>query len=81
MGSDENSPGASGHNKPYNPSEEQLLIHLKLLNLSWVEIEREYNRQVAESRYRTGSALENKWRQLQRDWLRVRYSPWAYFRR
>ncbi|KAL4782943.1 hypothetical protein BJX76DRAFT_331347 [Aspergillus varians] len=54
----------SGHNKPYNPNEVQLLIALKSSGMPWRLIELEYNRQVPADRQRTASALENKWRQL-----------------
>ncbi|PKX91419.1 uncharacterized protein P174DRAFT_452741 [Aspergillus novofumigatus IBT 16806] len=67
MNWDESSSVASGHNKTYYPSEEQLLIELKSSGLSWKEIEIEYNKNVQEDRQRTASALENKWRQLCRD--------------
>jgi hypothetical protein len=55
---------APGHNKQYTDEEEQLLTVLKLSGLSWREIETEYNKSVTADRQRTASALENKWRQL-----------------
>jgi hypothetical protein len=62
-------PTASGHNKQYHNNEEQLLIFLKTSGLSWRQIEIEYNKNVAEDRRRTATALENKWRQLLNDYL------------
>ncbi|KAL4746848.1 hypothetical protein BDW72DRAFT_197319 [Aspergillus terricola var. indicus] len=62
-------PTASGHNKQYHNNEEQLLILLKTSGLSWRQIEIEYNKNVAEDRRRTATALENKWRQLLNDYL------------
>ena len=60
-------PNAPGHNKQYYEEEEQLLIVLKQLGgLSWSEIALRFNESVPEDRHRTASALENKWRQLQK---------------
>ncbi len=63
----------SGHNKPYNPNEVQLLIALKSSGMPWRLIELEYNRQVPADRQRTASALENKWRQLLSIQIHVRH--------
>jgi hypothetical protein len=65
------SDNVSGHSKQYRPEEEELIITLKSSGLSWREIEAEYNRQVANDRQRTMSALENKWRQLFNDYLAI----------
>ncbi|KAJ5593086.1 hypothetical protein N7537_009990 [Penicillium hordei] len=60
-------PNAPGHNKQYYKEEEQLLIVLKQLGgLSWSEIALRFNESVPEDRHRTASALENKWRQIQK---------------
>ncbi|KAL4862073.1 hypothetical protein BDV12DRAFT_203412 [Aspergillus spectabilis] len=64
MSSDSN---ATGHNKEYYPYEDHILIYLKSLDLSWIHIAEEFNSRVDINRQRTAAALENKWRQLKRD--------------
>lgn len=61
---------APGHNKQYYPEEEDLLVSLKQLGLSWVEITHRYNQSVTTERHRTTTALENKWRQIRRTSVR-----------
>ncbi|KAJ5602073.1 hypothetical protein N7510_011607 [Penicillium lagena] len=63
MSSDAN---ATGNNKEYFPHEEQILLYFKSCGLSWIHIAKEFNLRVDINRQRTPTALENKWRELNR---------------
>ncbi|KAJ5178853.1 hypothetical protein N7492_002063 [Penicillium capsulatum] len=57
---------ASGHNKPYTTTEEQILIYFKTHDYPWSQVTFEFNQRVDIDRQRTTAALESKWRQLNR---------------
>lgn len=61
----------SGHNRRYYRDEEYLLVWLMNFNLSWNRIEQIYNQNVPRDRQRTARALENKYRQLLRNFGRT----------
>lgn len=71
----DSSESASGHNKPYDDTEEQLLVTLKGMGLSWHQIAIEFNSRVATDRQRSASALENKWRQLRHAYALYPFLP------
>ena len=58
----DSSESASGHNKPYDDTEEQLLVTLKGMGLSWHQIAIEFNSSVDPNQQQSVLALENKWR-------------------